>query len=111
MAYRYLVDAQGVRWRVWDVKPSRIDRRSHIRRVRVTRYRRAERRVLPTRRVDMVRAALYFPPTESGWLCFESDSERLRIQPYPEHWPILSDAELEELRLTRAAADAVEPGE
>jgi hypothetical protein len=99
MAYRYLVDAQGVRWRVWDVKPSLVDRRSHIRRIRIIRFRLPERRVLPTRRIDMARSRLYFPPTEPGWLCFESDSERLRIRSFPEHWPALSDAELEALRL------------
>ena len=106
MHYRYLVDAQGVRWRVWDVRPSRIDRRHHIRRLKMIKMRHPERRFLPTRRLDMRMSSLYFPPSESGWLCFESDRGRVRVKQFPPHWPVLSDAELEALVHTSLSESA-----
>jgi hypothetical protein len=105
MAYRYLVDDDGVTWRVWDVQPSPIDRRHQIRRIKVMRIRHAERRTIPTRRVDMARSRLYFPPTEKGWLCFESDTGRLRLRSYPENWPVLSDEHLDALRREASLRD------
>lgn len=97
-----MVDADGVTWRVWDVRPALIDRRYHIRRIQVIKIRHRERRLTATRRIDMMRSRLYFPPTEEGWLCFESDRERVRLKPIPGEWPVLGDEELDTLR--RAAA-------
>lgn len=97
MPYRRFVDSRGKPWRVWDVVPSLIDRRVGARRLRVIKLFHPERRVLPTRRRDLLRSRLYFPTTETGWLCFESDEARLRIQPIPQGWAHDSDAELEQL--------------
>jgi hypothetical protein len=98
MAYRYFVDADGQRWRVWDVKPTLIDRRCSVRRLTAVRIRHRERRVLPTRRIDLGRSRLYFPPTEQGWLCFESDRERIRVAPIPQDWLLLDDDALAGLK-------------
>jgi hypothetical protein len=32
-----------------------------------------------------------------GWLCFEREGERRRLQPIPERWAALDDAGLEKL--------------
>jgi hypothetical protein len=82
---------------VWDVVPSLIDRRVGVRRLRGARIFHADRRVLTTRRTDLLRSRLYFPPAETGWLCFESDEARLRLQPIPRGWAHDSDAGLEQL--------------
>ncbi len=100
MPYRRFVDSRGKPWRVWDVVPSLIDRRLAARRLRVLKIFHAERRFLPSRRTDVQRSRLYFPPAETGWLCFESDEARLRLQPIPQGWAQDSDAELERLRNT-----------
>jgi hypothetical protein len=98
MPYRYFVDSRGDHWRVWDVKPSLIDRRHQVRRIRVLKILHPVRRARPTRRIDMSRSRLYFPPGETGWLCFESGGERLRLTPIPEDWAGMSVARLEALR-------------
>lgn len=98
MSYRSFVDSDGTRWRVWDVVPTLVDRRYAIRRIRVAKIAHPERRVLPTRRLNMARSWLYFPPTEKGWLCFESRTRRLRLRPIPENWLLRTDEQLERLR-------------
>ena len=97
MPYRRFMDSRGLRWRVWDVVPSLIDQRVAARRLRAVSILHPERRVLPTRRVDPHRARLYFPRTETGWLCFESERDRRRLRPIPQGWAHDSDRALEEL--------------
>jgi hypothetical protein len=67
-----------------------VDRRRGIRRIRVMKIH-PERRLLPTRRVDMHRSRLYFPPSETPWLAFESGDERRRLRPVPEQWWLEDD--------------------
>jgi hypothetical protein len=98
MPYRYLIDSRGIHWRVWDVRPTLIDRRGAVRRLKALTIPHAERRMLPTRRLDVPRSRLYFPPSETGWLCFESEEERIRLKPIPEDWMVLEDHTLAELR-------------
>lgn len=102
MAYRRFTDSSGQSWRVWDVAPTLIDRRFSIRRIHVIKIHFPNRRVVPDRRVDMRRSRLYFPPTESGWLTFESDTSKRRLRPIPAEWAHASDKTLEDL-CTRAA--------
>lgn len=90
------MDSEGKRWRVWDVVPSLIDRRVAVRRLRMIRIFHPDRRVLPTRRIDMQQSRLYFPPAEAGWLCFESDRDMRRLRPIPEGWAHDADQVLEE---------------
>lgn len=97
MPYRRFVDSLGAPWRVWDVVPDLIDRRIAIRRLRAIKIFHPDRRVLPTRRLDLLRSYLYFPPTETGWLCFESDHDKRRLRPIPDGWAHDSDGALEEL--------------
>ena len=97
MAYRRFTDSDGQTWRVWDVAPSLIDRRFALRRINVAKIHFPDRRALPERRVDMRRSRLYFPPTESGWLTFESDTSKRRLRPIPQGWSHASDETLEEL--------------
>lgn len=97
MAYRRFTDSDGITWRVWDVTPLHINRRFAIRRIKVIKIHHPERRLLPDRRVDMRRSRLYFPPSETGWLCFESEVARHRLRPIPPGWVLEPDEELEEL--------------
>lgn len=97
MPYRRFVDSQGKRWRVWDVVPTPLDRRVGVRRLRAIRIFHNDRRMIPTRRLDLNRARLYFPPSETGWLCFESDEAKRRLRPIPDGWAHDSDVTLEQL--------------
>jgi hypothetical protein len=97
MSYRHFTDSQGRPWRVWEVVPHPVDRRRGIRRIQVLKIHHPERRVLPTRRVDMRRSRLYFPPTETPWLAFEAGDERRRLRPVPEAWWLEDERGLERL--------------
>lgn len=97
MPYRSFTDSRGTRWRAWDVVPTRVDRRTGIRRVRMTKHFHPERRTVPTRRLDMAQSRLFFPPGEAGWLCFESDGVRRRLRPIPAVWALEDAAGLERL--------------
>ena len=105
MPYRRFTDSQGTLWRVWDVRPSRLDRRFSVRRVRVHKILHVERRFLATRRIDLALARLFFPPGEAGWLCFECREEKRRLAPVPDGWDRLPEEGL--LRLLRPARGAV----
>lgn len=102
MPYRRFTDSQGILWRVWDVVPSRVDRRIAARRVRVHKILHTDRRALPTRRLDLAQARLFFPPGEHGWLCFESHAGKRRLRPIPPGWVVEDDAGLERLCETAA---------
>jgi len=97
MPYRRFVDSAGQLWRVWDVVPSPVNRRVAARRLQAIRIFHPDRRVLPTRRVDLLRSRLYFSPTEPGWLCFEAEGVKRRLHPIPSGWAHDSDAVLEAL--------------
>lgn len=96
MSYRRFVDSAGTLWRVWEVVPQ-VDRRRAIRRIRAVRIQHRDRRVLPDRRLDMRRSRLFFPPTESAWLCFENQDQKRRLRPIPDRWYLEDDAGLERL--------------
>jgi hypothetical protein len=71
MAVRDFVDAEGVRWKVWPVRPETLQPKTA--------------------------AEDYLGEYEAGWLCFESVSERRRLPEYPEDWEQLSEPELRAL--------------
>jgi hypothetical protein len=100
MSYRRFTDATGQLWRVWEVVPHPMDRRLAFRRIRVMKIHNPERRTVPTRRVDMHRARLYFPPSETPWLAFESGAERRRLRPVPDRWWLEDDRGLSALCAT-----------
>ena len=67
MAHLSFIAPDGIEWQVWNVKPSLSGRVTHV---------------------DLN------PTLESGWLCFQSESERRRLVPVPDGWYELADGEL-----------------
>jgi hypothetical protein len=104
MAHRDFTDSTGTEWFVFDVTPRADDRRSYDRRrdgadpgrVDGTEDRRGD-----NRRVTVGQRA---PRLTQGWLCFEREGERRRLQPIPENWTSLSDSELERLLVAAPVA-------
>ena len=106
MAHRTFTDENGLEWLAFDVTPRADDRRGANRRwsqelsgVETTE---SEDRRGPDRRVavDGQRP----PRLTKGWVCFEREGERRRLQPVPEGWSRLSDVELREfLAVARVA--------
>lgn len=107
MPYRLLRDAQGTEWQVWAVVPRRslgpeswegIDRRAPE---PVLRFRGSERRTQLPRSISPVLS----PGLESGWLTFDSGTEKRRIAPIPDGWEEADDTALAELcRTARVVA-------
>ncbi len=97
MSLRNFRDSEGGDWQVWDVLPhSRRQaerRRADRRRYPPPAYGGPERRVRADRRVRSPQ--LLTPGLESGWLCFETASEKRRLTPIPPQWESCSDEELE----------------
>jgi hypothetical protein len=86
MAVRAVLDATGVEWQVWEVRPSWAGRRTPT-------------EGMPT--VDATRPSLA-PQLEGGWLAFQSPhGERRRLVPIPEGWETLDQSGL--LRLLTSA--------
>ena len=95
MAHRQFIDGSGTEWTVYDVVPRADERRAYDRRGEAQpetpddERRGDDRRatVTTTRPVRLTR----------GWLCFESEKERRRLQPIPENWHLRKDAELAQM--------------
>lgn len=94
MGLRIYRDPTGVEWRVWEVPPrfsplrSERDRRSNV-----APQMSNDRRQKPDRRVTV-------PPPEwvHGWICFQSETAKLRLCPLPEGWEQAPTERLEILR-------------
>jgi hypothetical protein len=86
MAHRTFKDERGMKWDVWSVQPTKVERRL---RPGVTMP--EERRRQTEYRVTLGQSLA------NGWLCFENDREKRRLAPIPETWESNSDAELCEL--------------
>jgi hypothetical protein len=72
MAVREFTDSNGIDWRVWDVTPQHMH--------------------------PATRAEDYMGNLQDGWLVFESETEKRRLEaPYPGEWPAFSLTRLEEL--------------
>ena len=94
MAHRHFTDSRGDEWLVFDVTPRLEDRRTRDRRSS------ADSAEAPERRGEDRRLTVGSPPPPrltKAWLCFERGLERRRLQPIPENWLSLPDAELENL--------------
>lgn len=111
MAHRDFTDSAGTDWLVFDVTPRADDRRKYDRRldeaasavVDHAKDRRGEgRRVTVGQRP---------PRLTQGWLCFEHGDERRRLQPIPENWMRMSDAELDQLLATARVAPTRKAGD
>jgi hypothetical protein len=91
MAVRSVLDAAGVAWQVWEVRPSWAGRTTPAKGV-------------PS--VGATRPSLA-PHLEGGWLAFQSArGERRRIVPIPAGWETLDEPGL---RLLLARADVQSP--
>jgi hypothetical protein len=94
MAHRHFIDSKGTEWFVFDVTPRADDRRTNDRRQDGAGAASAgEDRRADDRRVTV--GGQRPPRLTKGWLCFERDGERRRLQPIPDNWNSLSDADLE----------------
>ncbi len=96
MAYKDFTDSTGTEWFVFDVTPHADERRSYDRRREGETGQVAEGE---DRRNDSRRVAVGQRPPRltQGWLCFEREGERRRLQPIPDGWTALPDSQLEEL--------------
>ena len=97
MSYRTFVDRDGSYWQVWDSQPTKMERRvsSHDRRhPRFLAWNGVERRSGTDRRVMAQRRIMLSEGYGSGWLTFESLSEKRRLIPIPSRWENMSQAEL-----------------
>ena len=80
MAVREFTDSDGVEWRAWDVTPQHMH--------------------------PATRSEDYMGNLQDGWLVFESELEKRRMEaPYPGNWTLFSLTRLEEL--CRRAAPVV----
>lgn len=97
MAYRTFVDNRNTYWQVWDVRPERMERRSMERRRGDSGdWNGPERRTADRRRLDQRRIVLD-NGLGSGWLVFESKSEKRRLSPIPTAWDTSSESGLRAL--------------
>lgn len=95
MAYRTFVDGDGAYWQVWDVQPTRIERRHGDRRHPLaSRWQGKERRTGSERRLTNQRRITLSSGFGEGWLTFESLKEKRRLTPIPANWEQCGDAEL-----------------
>jgi hypothetical protein len=95
MGYRSFKDSTGVEWDAWDVVPQLGERRVEDRRqarrpIEFRDRRRAERRIVMSRRAVMAGGL------SNGWLCFEGAAEKRRLSPIPEDWSRCPESQLEE---------------
>ena len=99
MPLRTFEDSQGASCSVWNVTPFAAQegerRTTERRRAVMAVYAGPERRAGRDRRVRT--PGLLTPGLESGWLCFESGSEKRRLSPIPPGWEQAPDEELESL--------------
>jgi hypothetical protein len=93
MSLRRFTDSVGVTWEVWEVEPSRAERRLAKVDRRRTPRRGPDRRqqVEDTARVRISSEFTY------GWLAFQAAHEKRRLAPVPDGWERLDDAGLEQL--------------
>ncbi|HJP59099.1 MAG TPA: hypothetical protein VJ865_03850 [Gemmatimonadaceae bacterium] len=100
MGYRTFVDNDGSYWQVWDSQPTKVERRVASidrRKQRLFPWRETERRSGQDRRANSQRRIVLAEGYGSGWLTFESLSEKRRLLPIPYQWEEMSQGELRSL--------------
>jgi hypothetical protein len=100
MGYRTFVDRDGSYWQVWDSQPTRVERRTAAgdrRSSQHDRWRGSERRSGQDRRTSAQRRIVLAEGYGSGWLTFESLTEKRRLLPIPSHWEDMSKGDLRAL--------------
>ena len=95
MAYRTFLDDNGRYWQVWESHPHVFERRKSERRQSVGSWNGAERRQSDDRRkFTRGRSVFVDQRLASGWLTFESFTEKRRLAPIPAHWEEMSVRDL-----------------
>jgi hypothetical protein len=97
MAYRTFVDDNGGYWQAWDSQPTKMERRvsqNDRRNLKRFPWKGAERRNGLDRRTVSQRRITLPQGYGSGWLTFESLSEKRRLIPIPSGWETSTQAEL-----------------
>jgi hypothetical protein len=95
MAYRTFLDDNGRYWQVWESHPHVFERRKSERRQGSGNWSGNDRREVQDRRQQTrARSVLVDPRMASGWLTFESFTEKRRLAPVPPHWDEMSVREL-----------------
>ena len=96
MCHRQFVDDDGSVWAVWDVYPARIWEELG-----------ASKPVRETDTSGLVTSRRAAGPLDrtlaSGWLCFESAGQKLRLAPIPSDWQALASRDLALLRKSATA--------
>lgn len=92
MAHRQFLDGSGAEWTAYDVQPRQDERRSRERRDSSGEGGASDERRADDRRATV--GSIRSRRLTRGWLCFETQGERRRLQPIPENWHLRSDAEL-----------------
>lgn len=91
MALRDFTDPNGTRWRVWNVSP-------HV--SHWSEGASADGRPTGTEGSgsdEVHRQRRLVPGLEGGWLCFEAEEEKRRLNPVPEEWEELDAPDLARL--------------
>lgn len=97
MTHRTFKDKKGLRWDVWEVKPTAAERRYLQRRVHdEDRTDSTERRSGEERRRSKIARTPIASEFASGWLCFECPTEKRRLAPVPEGWERVDDDTIEQ---------------
>jgi hypothetical protein len=107
MGLRNFRDNRGSEWRVWDVRPYRLQHDQPERRMAERRRADGNAHAGRERRTGQDRRGLkpgfFTPGLEAGWLCFEGSEEKRRLTPIPPGWDEAPEARLEEM-LDRSSA-------
>jgi hypothetical protein len=85
MAHRSFKDRKGRHWDVWNVIPTKVERRQQDEPVD------DDRRSASEPRVRLGRSMA------TGWLCFETHGEKRRLAPFPAEWEGMTSEQLGEL--------------
>lgn len=87
MAYRTFLDDNGRYWQVWESHPQVFERRRAERRQSAGPWNGTDRRQPNDRRqATRARSVLVDSRLASGWLTFESFTEKRRLAPIPARW-------------------------
>jgi len=100
MGYRTFVDKDGAYWQVWDSQPTKAERRTAMadrRKPTLFPWREIAPRSGQDRRLYTQRRITLAEGYGSGWLTFESLTEKRRLLPIPHQWEEMSQAELRAL--------------
>ncbi len=95
MGYRVFKDSTGTDWQAWDVVPEHAEKRTLERRLRPVPFEHPDRRAAQDRRLIGGPRARMGSGLDTGWLCFDCETEKRRLAPIPGDWQGCPDHQLE----------------